>query len=107
MSWGWRKQFKLGPLTLNLSRQGVSVGGKRGRFSTNRRTRRLRASLPFGGWWHSRSLSRQTRKPAAVVMACLQLETSPELFDAEEAVYVRPAKREEPRWIIFTEARLG
>ena len=33
MSWGWRKRFKLGPLTLNLSKRAASVTGKAGRFS--------------------------------------------------------------------------
>ena len=61
MNWGFRKRFKLGPLSLNLSKRGISASGKFGRISTNTRTRRLRVALPFGGWWHSRSLSRRTR----------------------------------------------
>ena len=61
MSWGFRMRLKLGPLGLNLSKRGASVSGKFGRFSTNTRTRRLRVGVPFGGWWHSRSLSRGTR----------------------------------------------
>src|SRR5215217_7024464 len=65
--WGWRKRFNLGPLTVNLSRRGASVRGKIGRFSTNSRSRRLRASLPFGGWWQSRSLSPADNQPPAVV----------------------------------------
>jgi hypothetical protein len=61
MSWGSRKRLKFGPLALNLSKRHGSVSTKFGRFSTNTRTRRLRVSLPFEGWWHSRSLSRGTR----------------------------------------------
>ena len=54
MSWGFRRRFKLGPLTLNLSKRGLSAGAKVGPISTNTRTRRLRISLPFGAWWQSR-----------------------------------------------------
>ena len=61
MSWGSRKRIKLGPLALNLSKRRASLGGKVGRFFTKTRTRRLRIRLPFGGRWHSRSLSRRTR----------------------------------------------
>ena len=58
---GIRKRIKLGPLALNLSKRRASLSGKVGRFSTKTRTRRLGIRLPFGGRWHSRSLSRRTR----------------------------------------------
>ena len=61
MSWGFRKRIKLGPLVLNLPKRRASLSGKVGRFSTKTRTRGLRVSLPFGGRWNSRSLSRRTR----------------------------------------------
>jgi hypothetical protein len=52
MNWGLSKRFKRGPLSLNMSKRGISPSGKFGRTSTNTRTRRLRVALPFGGWWH-------------------------------------------------------
>ena len=106
MSWGWRKWFKLGPLTLNLSRRGQC--GRQAWPILHEQT--YPPATGIVAVWRLVAFPitvTADKKPAAVVMACLQLETSPELFDAEEAVYVRPAKREEPRWIIFTEARLG
>ena len=57
MMWGFRRQWRLGPLRLNLSKRGLSTGIKLGPFSTNSRTRRLRISGPFGSWWTSRRKS--------------------------------------------------
>lgn len=54
MTFGWRKQFRLGPFRLNLSKRGVSTGIKLGPVSTNSRSRRLRVSGPFGTWWQTR-----------------------------------------------------
>jgi hypothetical protein len=56
MSFGFRKRFKLGPLSLNLSKRGLSEGGKVGRVSTYSGTRRVRVSLPFGAWWQSKRM---------------------------------------------------
>jgi hypothetical protein len=56
MSWGFRRRLKVGPLTLNLSKRGLSGGAKLGRISTNTRTRRLKINLPFGAWWQSRRM---------------------------------------------------
>jgi hypothetical protein len=59
MSWGFRKSFGLGRvLRLNLSKRGPSLSAKLGPISTNTPTRRLRISLPFGGWWQSRRIDR-------------------------------------------------
>ena len=57
MTWGWRKTLSLGRyLRISLSKRGASLGAKLGPLSTNSRTRRLRISLPFGGWWQSKRL---------------------------------------------------
>ena len=62
MPFGFRKQFRLGRiLRLNLSKRGVSLSGRLGRFSTNSRTQRLRVSSPSGSWWQSRKLVRRRR----------------------------------------------
>ena len=56
MSWGFRKRIKLGPISLNLSKRGLSAGAKLGPASANSRTLKLRVSLPFGAWWTSRRM---------------------------------------------------
>jgi hypothetical protein len=45
---GWRKRIRLGPFSINLSKRGLSAGGKIGPASINSRTRRLRLTGPFG-----------------------------------------------------------
>jgi Protein of unknown function (DUF4236) len=37
MTWGFRKRIRLGPISVNLSKRGLSVGGKVGPVSTNSR----------------------------------------------------------------------
>jgi hypothetical protein len=62
MPFGFRRRFRLGRLLrLNLSKRGVRLSGRLGRFSTNSRTRRLRVSGPSGSWWQSRKLIRRRR----------------------------------------------
>ena len=62
MPFGFRKQARFGRLLrLNLSKRGVSLSGRLGRFTTNRRTRRLRVSGPSGSWLQSRKLVRRRR----------------------------------------------
>ena len=62
MPFGVRKQFRLGRLLrFNLSKRGVRLSGRLGRFSTNSRTRRLQVSGLSGSWGQSRKLVRRRR----------------------------------------------
>ena len=49
MPFGSRKTFRLGRfLSVNLSKRGATLSGRRGLVSTNSRTRKLQINLPFG-----------------------------------------------------------
>jgi hypothetical protein len=57
-----KKTFRLGKLLrLNVSKRGVSLSGRLGRFSTNTRARRLRVNGPLGSWRQSKKLVRRRR----------------------------------------------
>ena len=49
MPFGSRKTFRLGRLiSVNLSKRGATLSGRRGLVSTNSRTRKVQINLPFG-----------------------------------------------------------
>jgi hypothetical protein len=102
MSWGFRKRFKVGPISVNLSKRGLSGGVKVGPLSTNSRTRRLRISGPLGTWWQSRRTRRglthlgkpedkgpgQTKSRGSVILGA----------PCQRSIYLGRARWERGRW---------
>ena len=59
MPFGSRKTFRLGRfISLNLSKRGATLSGRRGLVSTNSRTRKLQINLPFGSYTRQRRRQR-------------------------------------------------
>ena len=51
MPFGSRKTLRVGRfLSVNLSKRGATLSGRRGLVSTNSRTRKLQINLPFGSY---------------------------------------------------------